>query len=45
MIDPAYRNINRLYFHLKNGNDPTRDSFDKYYMPIVEVKDYYNNQQ
>ena len=32
-------------FHSKNGNDPVRDSFDKYYMPIVEVKDYYSNQQ
>ena len=26
----------------KNGNDdPTRDSFDKYYMSLVEVKDFY----
>ena len=25
----------------KNGNDdPTRDSFDKYYMPLVEIKDF-----
>ena len=24
-----------------NGNDdPTRDSFDKYYMPLVEIKDF-----
>ena len=24
----------------KNGNvDPSRDSFDKYYMPLVEIKD------
>ena len=24
----------------KNGNDdPARDSFDKYYMPFVEIKD------
>ena len=37
--------IDCLYFHSKNGNDPARDSFDKYYMPIVEVKDYYSNQQ
>ena len=38
--------IDCLYFHSKNGNDdPTRDSFDMYYMPIVEVKDYYSNQQ
>ena len=26
----------------KNGNDdPTRDSFDKYYISLVEVKDFY----
>ena len=32
--------IDCLYFHSKNGNDdPARDSFDTYYMPIVEVKD------
>ena len=25
----------------KNGNDDhTRDSFDKYYMPLVEIKDF-----
>ena len=25
----------------KNGNsDPTRDSFDKYYMLLVEIKDF-----
>ena len=25
----------------KNGNNvPTRDSFDKYYMPLVEIKDF-----
>ena len=25
----------------KNGNnDPTRDPFDKYYMPLVEIKDF-----
>ena len=26
----------------KNGNDdPTRNSFDKYYMKLVEIKDFY----
>ena len=26
---------------LKSGNDDlTRDSFDKYYMPLVEIKDF-----
>ena len=41
LIDPTFRNINRLFILLfKNGNDdPTRDSFDKYYMPLVETKD------
>ena len=25
----------------KNGDDnPTRDSFDKYYIPLVEIKDF-----
>ena len=28
-------------FSFKNGHDgPTRDSFDKYYMPLVEIKDF-----
>ena len=22
------------------GNNPTRNSFDKYYMPLVEIKDF-----
>ena len=42
LIDPAFRNINRLFVLLfKNGaNDPTRDFFDKYYMLLVEIKDF-----
>ena len=42
MIDPTFRNINRLFvLSFKNGNiDPTRDFFDKYYMPLVEIKDF-----
>ena len=42
LIDPNFRNINRLFVLLfKNGNDdPTRNSFDKYYMPLVEIKDF-----
>ena len=29
-----------LLFHSKNGAiDPMRDSFDKYYMPLVEIKE------
>ena len=36
------RNINiLLVLSFKNGNnDPTRDSFGKYYMPLVEIKDF-----
>ena len=40
LIDPTFSNINRLFVLLfKNGDDdPTQDSFDKYYMPLVEIK-------
>ena len=33
-------NINRLFvFSFRNGNgDPTRNSFDRYYMPLTETK-------
>ena len=39
MIDPAFRHINRLFaLSFKNGDDdPTRNSFDVYYMPLVEI--------
>ena len=42
LIDQTFRNINRLFvLSFKNGdNDPTRDSFEKYYMPLVEIKDF-----
>ena len=42
MIDLTFRNIDRLFvFSFKNGNpDPSRDSFDKHYMPLVEIKDF-----
>ena len=42
MIDPTFRNINRLFAQLFKGgnNDPTRNYFDKYYMPQVEIKDF-----
>ena len=42
LIDPTFRNINRLFvLSFKNGNDnPTKDSFDEYYMPLVEIKDF-----
>ena len=43
LMDPAFRNINRLFaLSFKNGdNDPTRNSFDKYDIPLVEIK-YFN---
>ena len=42
VIDPTFRNINRLFLLLfKNGNnDPTRDSFNVYYMLLVEIKHF-----
>ena len=42
MLDPKFRNINRLFILLfKNSDtDPTRDSFNKYYMPLVEIKGF-----
>ena len=43
MFDLKFRNINRLLFFLsfKNGdNDPTWNSFNKYYIPLVEIKDF-----
>ena len=42
MIDPTFRNINRLFVLSFNngGNDPARDSFDKYYMSLAEIKDF-----
>ena len=42
MIDSTFRNINRLFvLSFKNGdNDPTRDSFSKYYMPLAKIIDY-----
>ena len=42
MTDPTFSNFNKLFvLSFKNGdNDPTRDSFDKYYMPLIEIKDF-----
>ena len=41
MIDPTFRNINRLFVlsFKNNTDDPRRDSFDKYHMQLVEIKD------
>ena len=43
LIDLTIRNINRLFaLSFKNDyNDPTRDSFEKYCMPLVEIT-YFN---
>ena len=43
IIDPTFRNINGLLaLSFTNGNDdPMRDSFDKCYMPLAEIK-YFN---
>ena len=40
IIDPPFRNINRLFvLSFKDGGDDTRrDSFDKYYIPLVQIK-------
>ena len=42
MIYPAVRNINRLFVILfkSDNDDPSRDSFDTYYIPLVEVIDF-----
>ena len=42
LIDPIFRNVNRLFvLTFENGNnDPTRNYFNKYYMPLVEMKDF-----
>ena len=42
LIDATLSNIHTLLVLLfKNGNnDLTRNSFDKYYMPSVEIKDF-----
>ena len=43
MIDPTFRNNNRLLVHLfKAGeNNPVRNSFDKYYIPLVKMTYFY----
>ena len=43
LIYPTFRNINKLFvLTFENGdNDSTRYSFEKYYIPLVEIKDFY----
>ena len=47
LIDPTFINFNRLFvLSLKNGNDfLTRYPFDKYYMSLVEIKEFNFNWQ
>ena len=42
LIDATFSNINRLFVvSFKNVDDePTRNSFDEYYISLVEVKDF-----
>ena len=42
MIDPTFRNIKRLFVSsFRNGaNNPTMLPFDRYYRPLVEIKDF-----
>ena len=42
LINSAFRNINRLFvLSLKNGDDdPTRNSCDEYYIPLLEIKGF-----
>ena len=42
LIGPTFKNIHRLFvLSFKNdNNDATINSFDKYYMPLVEIKDF-----
>ena len=42
LIDPTFTNIIKLFvLSFKNGNnDLTRNYFGKYYMPLVEIKDF-----
>ena len=42
MIHPTFRNIKRLFVSsFRNGaNNPTMLPFDRYYRPLVEIKDF-----
>ena len=42
MIDPTFRNINKFFvISFKHGDDdPTRNSFDEYYMLLAVIKDF-----
>ena len=42
MIDPIFRSVNSLFVlsFINVENDLGRDSYDKYYMPLGEIKDF-----
>ena len=42
LIDPTFRNINTLFVLLfKNGDDDTtKNYFEEYYMPFIEIKNF-----
>ena len=41
MIHPTFTNIFRFVLSLKNDDhDPIRNISDKYYMPLVKIKDF-----
>ena len=42
MIDPMFRNINRLFVlsFRNDDDDPATDSFDTYYMVLVKIKNF-----
>ena len=42
LLDPTFRNINRLFVlsFSNNENNPTRSSFNKYCMLLVEIKNF-----
>ena len=39
LIDPKFTKVNRL-FVLSFGNETSRTSFEKYYVPKIEIKDF-----
>ena len=44
LVDPTFRSINRLFalsFTNGNNNPTSRNSFDQYYMPLVEIIDFF----
>ena len=42
MIDPTFRNINRLFVlsFKKDDDDPKRFCFDQNYMPLVKINNF-----